>query len=346
MRVPIHPHGTEELRLYEDRLTRYFTREYRRLEDNGLSVESCGIPTSDGPMWLDTEALMEEHFDASSALFRAFLDSEFMAYTTACYGETPDEIRASALTLERAQRAKFELVCDRTGVRGDERIFDVGCGFGPLETYLLGRYPGLEITSVTPSKVQIGYIRERMRDESHPLSRGRLRLIEGDFGALPLTELGAGRYDIVFAVGAFEHINNLYAAFQRISSLLKPDGRLFLHLIVSNPIFPQFHDPTKTQIGKFFPGGHIWPFDLIRAQNDFFDLEGSWYLNGMNYWRTLDEWHRRFWSNMERLSGTVLSEDAIRHWNDYFIRCKVVLFAPADGTIYGNGHYLFRKKGG
>lgn len=340
----ILPYGTEELRLYEQRLTRYFTREYRRLAETTAGAGAAAIPTDQGPMWDETDELMDQHFDADSTLFRAFLDPEFMAYTTAYYGETPEQIQASPATLEQAERAKFDLICQRAGIQGDEKVFNIGCGFGPLETYLLERYPEMEITSITPSRVQTDYIRECMKNPDHPLYGRNLRLIEGDFSAVPLGELGEQTYDIVMAVGAFEHVNNLHAAFQRIHGLLKPAGRLFLHLIVSKPVFPQYHDSKKTLIGKFFPGGHVWPIRVIEGQDEFFGLKGSWYLNGFNYWRTLEEWHRRFWNHIEQLYGTTLSESEVRHWNDYFIQCKVVLFAPGDGEVYGNGHFLFEKK--
>jgi cyclopropane-fatty-acyl-phospholipid synthase len=342
----ILPYGSEDLRLYEERLTRYFTREYQRLTKDPISLEAAGIPTDEGPMWAQTERLMDEHFDAPTEMFRAFLDPEFMAYTMAWYGETEEAVKASSLSLEQAERAKFELVAQRAGIRGDERVFDIGCGFGPLETYLFGEYPEMEITSITPSRVQTGYIRECMENPGHPLYQRRLRLIEGDFSTVPMAELGENRYDIAFAVGACEHINNLHSAMERIHALLKPGGRLFLHLIVSRPVFPQYHDSKVTLIGKFYPGGHVWPFELIEQQTEFFDLQQSWYLNGFNYWRTLEEWHRRFWEHMDELYGPVLSEAAVRHWNDYFIQCKVVLFAPGGGEVYGNGHYLFRKKAG
>ncbi|HHH39299.1 MAG TPA: methyltransferase domain-containing protein [Sedimenticola sp.] len=340
----ILPYGSKELQLYEERLTRYFTREYRRLAEQAPPLEEAGIPTDQGPMWAQTEQLMDEHFDAPTELFRAFLDPEFMAYTMAWYGETPDAVKASTRTLEQAERAKFEQVARRAGIQGNERVFNIGCGFGPLETYLFDAFPELDITSITPSKVQTGYIRECMANPEHPLYRRQLRLIEGDFSAEPMESLGEGEYDVVFAVGAFEHINNLHAALERIHALLKPGGRLFLHLIVSKPVFPQYHDSGVTLIGKFFPGGHIWPFELIGRQTSFFDLEQSWYLNGFNYWRTLEEWHRRFWEHMDELYGPVLSQEAVRHWNDYFIQCKVVLFAPGGGEVYGNGQYLFRRK--
>lgn len=338
----IFSYGSDELRLYEERLTRYFTREYQRLVKRPLSKSA--IPTREGPMWDETTALMEQHFDSDFALFQAFLDSRFMAYTMAYYGEEPAQILQSDATLEAAESAKFDLICKRAGIRGDERIFNIGCGFGPLETYLSEHFPALEITSITPSRVQAEFIRRCIGNPSHPLYKSSLRLIEGDFGDVPLDILGAGEYDLVMAIGAFEHVNNLYAAFQRIHSLLKPLGKAFLHLIVSNPVFPQYHDSRNTLIGRFFPGGHIWPVGIIKEQTDFFCLDRHWYLNGLNYWRTLEAWHQRFWLNIDRLYPKVISVDDIRYWNDYFVLCKVVLFAPCEGEIYGNGHFLFSRQ--
>ncbi|MCP4287967.1 MAG: methyltransferase domain-containing protein [Gammaproteobacteria bacterium] len=344
LQAGIFPYGSVELQLYEQRLTRYFSREYQRLGKNPIQLLNAGIPTQEGPMWKQTAALMEQHFDADLTLFQAFLDSRFMAYTMAYYGKEPAQILESKATLEAAESAKFDLICNRAGIRGNERIFNIGCGFGPLETYLSKRYPKMEITSITPSRVQANLIRNSIDNPSHPLFKSSLRLIEDDFGSIPLEKLGAGEYDLVFAIGAFEHVNNLYAAFQRIHDLLKPAGKAFLHLIVSKPIFPQYHDSRNTLIGRFFPGGHIWPVDIIKNQTDFLQLEQSWYLNGLNYWRTLEAWHQRFWQSMDRLYSHVLSEDGIRYWNDYFVLCKVVLFAPCNGDVYGNGHFLFSRQ--
>ena len=341
----IHAHGSAELQRYEEHLVRYFTREYKQLGENHTAcLADYGISTSNGPMWQETDALMSQHYDERPEFFRAFLDRKYMAYSMAYYGETPDQIMASAYTLEEAQHVKFELICKRAQVQGHERVFSIGCGFGPLETYLLENYPDIEVTSITPSQVQAEYIRQRMQDSAHPLGCGRMKLIHGDFAASSTAELGGAGYDLVFAVGMFEHIHNLHSAFRHIAALLPADGRCFLHLIVSRPLFPQYMDSGKTLIGKYFPGGRVWPFSELQKQKDYFDSVGSWYVNGLNYWRTLDEWHHRFWKNMDSLHARVLSVDDIRHWNDYFILSKTVLFAPLDGSIYGNGHYLFRNR--
>jgi cyclopropane-fatty-acyl-phospholipid synthase len=79
----------------------------------------------------------------------------------------------------------------------------------------------------------------------------------------------------------------------------------------------------------------------LARHTEYLDLAGHWFINGLNYWRTLDEWHRRFWKGIPALYGSVFDIDAIAHWNDYFSLCKAV-FAPRDGEFYGNSQYLFR----
>jgi cyclopropane-fatty-acyl-phospholipid synthase len=342
-RAGIFSHGSDELVLYERRLTRYFSREYQALASNPVTVAAAAIPTDRGPMWDQTRTLMDEHFDAPFELFQGFLDKRYLAYTMAYYGDEPENILGSRATLEQAQRAKLELVCRRAEIGEYDTVLNIGCGFGPLETHLAECHPTCSITSITPSRVQSDYIRRCQADRSHPLHGCNLDLVTDDFGTIEADRLGKGRFDLVFAVGAFEHVHNLKLACEKIALLLKPGGRLFLHLIVSKPLLPQYHDSAKTLIGRFFPGGHIWPKAIIERQTDRFQLHQSWYLNGLNYWRTLDAWHLRYWQEIERLHGRVLDEREIRYWNDYFVLCKVVLFAPCDGDIYGNGHFLFTR---
>jgi len=122
-----------------------------------------------------------------------------MAY----YGDSPEEIRASKATLEQAQEAKFALIAERASIQGKEKIFNIGCGFGSLETYLLKHYPELEIVSITPSKVQVAHIRERMQDVSDPLCSERLTLIEGSFVQLDINALGGFIYNILIYICFF-----------------------------------------------------------------------------------------------------------------------------------------------
>jgi len=137
-----------------------------------------------------------------------------------------------------------------------------------------------------------------MRSPSHPLRQLGLRLIQQDFAAIPAAELGGATYDLVFAVAVFEHANNLQAAISKVAALLRAGGRAFVHLITSRVVIPRLLDPHRSPIGRYFPGGKVWPFDTIVQHTAPLDIEASWFINGLNYWRTLEEWHQAFWRNL------------------------------------------------
>lgn len=341
----IHLYGSEELHRYETRLTRFFAREYRALSQNPRSLDAYGISADQGPILSEAGALMAEHYDQPFRFFRAFLDDRYLAYSMAYFGDSPEEIARSTLTLEEAQHNKFRLICERAKIAGNERILNIGCGFGSLEAYLLEQFPKLEIVSVTASKTQADYIREKQATKGHPFHSAKLTLLERDINLLSAAALGGENFDLVISIAVFEQVWNLEAAFRLMADLLRPGGSCFLHLIVSTSPFPQYFDSRSTPVGKYFPGGRVWPHDELSRGRQGLALEESWYLNGMNYYRTLGEWHKRFSANIQALYSGGMSLPQIRHWNHYFSICKVVLFSPANGSFFGNGHYRYRKGG-
>lgn len=342
-RAGIHPYHSEESLKYEDRLIRAISRLYLRARKSSNSLEELGVSTREGAMAEETQDLMTHHYDQPLEFFTHFLDSQFMAYSMAYFGPSPEAAQTSPRTLEQAQQSKFEAMCERARIQGDERVFNIGCGFGSLETYLLRRYPRMQAVGITPSKVQSEYLKQRMKNPQDPLGQGRFHLVEGDFSEIPLSELGANSYDVVFSIGTLEHFKNMRAAFQRMSQLLKTNGRAFHHIVSSRYLIPRYSDAKRTRLGEYFPGARIFPFSELAEQTEHFELEGSWFINGMNYWRTLEEWHKRFWANMETVYLPLLGEPGVHFWNDYFCLAKA-MFAPLEGDILGNAQYYFTKK--
>lgn len=342
-RAGIFGPGTPELEREEKHLARYFEKEYRSALQDPQSLKAIGVATDHGPIAEETDILMHRHYDERVEFFTSFLDKDYLAYSMAYYGDTPETIRTSMVSLEEAQRAKFSLIAKRAQIAGHERIINLGCGFGSLETYLLQTFPKIEVVGVTPSKVQAQYLQQRMQDPRDPLGSGRFTLIEGTFQKLPMQSLG-GNYDLAISVGLFEHLFNMYATLERISALLAPGGKTFHHFITSQVAIPQFLNPQMTRIGQYFPGCRVWPQKELSRHTDHFDLENSWFVNGLNYWRTLNEWHKRYWNSIPDLYGSVFDIAAVKYWNEYFSLCKA-MFAPMDGQFYGNSHYLFKLKG-
>jgi cyclopropane-fatty-acyl-phospholipid synthase len=95
-------------------------------------------------------------------------------------------------------------------------------------------------------------------------------------------------------------------------------------------------------MADYFPGGHIWPYSELKRHNTHLQLVDSWFNNGMNYWKTLDEWHKRFWRAIDQLYPEFLSVNEVKTWNDYFVLSKS-MFYPDHGRSYGVGQYLYEK---
>ena len=338
----IFPYGSIELTRLEQHLARYFGREYARHKSGSDHPEAYGISSFLGEMTPPgcREASIQQHYDTEFTVFRAFLDKEYLAYTMAYYGSTAAEIEAATCSLEDAQKRKYQLVVGRAQVEDGQRVLDIGCGFGGLSKYLLQNFQNLHVTAVNPSAVQSSYIRACIKDPRNPLSSGRFKLISGFFDQIPDTELGTGSYDRVISLGLLEHISNMDLLFHKVARLLAPKGKTFHHCIVSIPTIPQFLDAGSSRMGDYYPGGHIWPFHEPARHCTHIGFANKWFVNGLNYWRTLDSWHKRFWSSIDQLFPAHVNQKQVDDWNRYFSLCKA-MFAPCDGTLYGNGQYLY-----
>lgn len=340
-KLNIHAYGSEQVQKHEAHIARFLSREYEAVLNNPTTLDQLGLSTTSGPMWEETGNLMETHYDEKFEFFDSFLDSRYYAYTMAYYGDTPEEIHASSISLEVAQKNKFRLICERIGLEGEERILNLGCGFGSFERYLKEYYPNTQVVGVTPSKVQVAAIQECLSSPDSAFEGLDFSVILKDVAALTDEDIAPESFDVISSIGLLEQSKNMQSFQTKIARYLKPGGKAFHHMISSRITIPQFINPAETLIGDYFPGGRIWPMDELPKHTREFEHKQSWFLNGMNYWMTLDEWHRRFWQNMETLHKH-LSVERIRFWNDYFILCKAC-FSPMSGEVFGNAHHLFRK---
>src|SRR3546814_13806979 len=89
-------------------------------------------------------AHVHHHYDLTVDFYRLFLDED-LQYSCA-YFERPD------LTLEAAQVAKKRHLIDKLLLRPDDRVLDIGCGWGGLGLTLAEA--GARVTGVTLSTEQ------------------------------------------------------------------------------------------------------------------------------------------------------------------------------------------------
>lgn len=335
----IHAYGSVELLNFEKHMVQYFEREYERWRENIDTPEKYGVSSFEGEI-VDkaTYARSVDHYNKDLKIYQTFLDNEYMAYSMAYYGATNvSEGRINDLTLEQAQTEKYKLIVERAGIEDGQDILDIGCGFGGFIKYLFQNYSDITITGINPSSIQSEYIRDVMKFDG-----SRFNLIEHGFDDPDHNSIPKNTFDRIISIGVLEHFSNFDLLFKYQSQLLKPGGRCLHHLIVSTDTIPRFLNAEDTQMAEYFPGGHIWPYAELKRHSTHLSFIDSWFINGLNYWKTLDEWHRRFWCKIETLYPDYLSISDVEAWNRYFVLSKT-MFYPDLGRSYGVGHYLYEK---
>jgi cyclopropane-fatty-acyl-phospholipid synthase len=157
------------------------------------------------------------HYDAGNEFFALFLDPS-MTYSCAYF-------KGGAETLEEAQRAKLELVCQKLALRQGERVLDVGCGWGSFAIHAAKNH-GVEVLGVTLSERQAELGRERAREAGVD---DRVELRVADYR--DVSDPPAQQFDAISSIGMVEHVGeeriDLYV--RTLAGLLRPGGRLLNH---------------------------------------------------------------------------------------------------------------------
>jgi cyclopropane-fatty-acyl-phospholipid synthase len=187
------------------------------------------------------------HYDVGNHFYRLVL-GESMVYSCA-YWRAPED---PGYTLEDAQRDKLDLVCRKLGLHeaGDQRMLDVGCGWGSLLLHAASVY-GARGVGITLSEPQAELARERV------VAAGlgdRLEIRVQDY-----RDVVDGPFDVVSSIGMAEHVGQ--AAFTeyagRLLTLLRPGGRLLNHQISRRP-GPE-RKGTSFVEAYVFPDGELLP---------------------------------------------------------------------------------------
>jgi cyclopropane-fatty-acyl-phospholipid synthase len=263
----------------------------------------------------DSKAV-RHHYDVSNEFFELFLDRS-MTYSCAIFSR-------GAKTLEEAQHAKLDLVCRKLALEEDERVLDVGCGWGAFVIHAAREY-GVRAVGITLSPPQAQLARRRIAEAG--LS-DRVEVRVADY-----RDLYGERYDAIASIGMVEHVGesqiDVYA--RKLASLLEPDGRLLNHGIAHLPQGLGYHgDFTQRYV---FPDGD--PLHLSRVQ---LALERAGFLTehveefGRDYYDTLSEWIRRLDANLER-AEQLAGRERLRVWRLY-LRSARNIFKTEFVSIY------------
>lgn len=255
------------------------------------------------------------HYDLDARLYSLFLDSD-RQYSCA-YFETADQ------ALDDAQLAKKRHLAAKLLIERDQRVLDIGSGWGGLGLYL-AEYCGAQVTGVTLSEEQL------------KLAQGRAaeRRLSGvvEFRLQDYRDLDE-RFDRIVSVGMFEHvgIGHYRSFFDKCAQLLSDDGVMVLHSIGR----PEGPSATNPWIDKYiFPGGYIPALsEVLQAIERSGLIVADIEILRLHYAETLKAWRARFMAR---------AEEARRLYDDRFVRMWEFYLAASEMAFRHQGMMVFQ----
>ncbi|MDX3966869.1 MAG: cyclopropane-fatty-acyl-phospholipid synthase family protein [Bradyrhizobium sp.] len=238
------------------------------------------------------------HYDLDGRLYSLFLDPD-QQYSCG-YFERPDQ------SLDDAQLAKKRHLAAKLLVHPNNRVLDIGSGWGGLALYL-AEICGAQTVGITLSEEQLALSNIRAADN------GLSNSVE--FRLQDYRDV-AGRFDRIVSVGMFEHVGvGFYDAFfHKIVDLLADDGVVLLHSIGRS----ERPGITNPWIAKhIFPGGYIPALSEVlpaieRAGLLVTDIE----ILRLHYADTLKAWRERFLARRQE-AERLYDERFVRMWEFY-----------------------------
>lgn len=100
-----------------------------------------------------------------------------MVYTS---GVVKDITRTE--TLEELQDNKLALVCSKLDLKPEDRLLDIGCGWGTLSAFAAKNY-GCDVTGITLGKNQTAFGNQRIKDNG--VSHDKARILCMDYREIP-----------------------------------------------------------------------------------------------------------------------------------------------------------------
>ena len=283
------------------------------------------------PVATHTDEANRQHYEVPAEFFALVLGPQ-RKYSSCYYP-------SATTSIDDAETAALAETVKHANITDGMDILELGCGWGSLSLYLARQFPSSKITSVSNSASQRAYIlSEAERQGIHNLT-----VITADMNDFAPT----GTYDRIVSVEMFEHMSNWRALFERTSSWLKDDGKLFIHVFTHKNRSYRFNqnDPADWIAHHFFTGGIMPSKDLAHRFEDIYSVEAEWHWSGDHYRRTAMDWLANFDKQPEQITPIlqqVYGKDANlwrRRWRLFFL-ATAGLFGHEKGGVWGVGHYL------
>ncbi len=288
------------------------------------------------PIAINTQEANEQHYEVPTQFYKYCL-GKHLKYSSGYWN-------AGVTDIDTSEKDMLELTCQRADLQSGQDVLELGCGWGSLSLFMATKFPKSNFTVVSNSRTQKIYI-----DEQTQL-RGinNLTVITININDFNLDKT----FDRVVSVEMFEHMRNYQKLMQKVATLLKADGKLFVHIFTHKEYAYKFEVINETDwMSKYFFTGGIMPSDdLLLYFNEHLSIAKHWHISGMHYAKTSEAWLQ----NMDKHKTEILplfeltygKENAIKwwvYWRIFYMACAE-LWAYNKGKEWIVSHYLFCKK--
>src|SRR6056300_2010801 len=313
-------------KLLKQRLSEIPTNPEQRASQKANFIEEL----QSSPIALSTKLANEQHYEVHPAFFQEFIGAH-LKYSCGWFDK-------NTISLDEAEENMLQLYLERLDIKNNQKILDLGCGWGSFSLYAAAKFPNSTFVAVSNSNDQIEFI----NNTAIARSLKNIKAIKQDMNNLSLDE----SFDRIISIEMFEHMRNYGALLKKLRSHLHNDGKMFVHIFThrDHPYPYEVRGPSDWMSKYFFTSGLMPSHDIFSYfENDFF-VEQSWKVNGANYAKTCNLWLQNHHKNKKTILDIFKGhypnpKQWFVRWQLFFLACEE-LFACNDGKEWFVSHYL------
>ncbi|KAH8914477.1 S-adenosyl-L-methionine-dependent methyltransferase [Atractiella rhizophila] len=272
------------------------------------------------------EKQIRDNYDRGNDFYEWFLGPR-MIYTSGVINDASVEE-----SLEQLQDNKLALVCQKLDLKPEDKLLDIGCGWGTLTAYAAKNYD-CDATGVTLAKEQAHFGNTRIKENGVNPQKARVLCL--DYREIPAEP--KNRFTKIVSLEMAEHVGiRRYGTFlKQVYDLLDDDGTFVFQVAGLRPSW-QYEDLNwGLFMNKYvFPGADAscslgWVITKLEAAG--FEVKNIDVL-GVHYSATLWRWYKNWLSNKDKVVEKY-GEEWYRKWV-FFLASSVITARQGGSSLF------------